>query len=236
MSNHVTRLRLNVLYLHSHDTGRYVQPYGHAVPTPAYQRLAEEGVLFRQNFAAAPTCSPSRAALLTGQYPHVCGMFGLVNRGFELEHPERHLARFLRDAGYLTGLAGLQHVVRAPETTGYEWIAGEGGRAAVAAPAALRFLAEYASGDRARPFFLDVGFFETHRKFPGADPARDASEDPRYCLPPAPLPDTPETRQDMADFKGSARVLDAAVGQVLAALDEYGLADDTLVLLTTDHG
>ena len=48
--------RPNVLYLHSHDTGRHVQPYGHAVPTPNLQRLAEEGVLFRQAHNAAPRC------------------------------------------------------------------------------------------------------------------------------------------------------------------------------------
>ena len=58
--------RPHVLYLHSHDTGRYVAPYGYAVPTPHIQRLAEDGVLFRQAFCANPTCSPSRASLLTG--------------------------------------------------------------------------------------------------------------------------------------------------------------------------
>ena len=47
----------NILYLHSHDTGRYVQPYGHSVPTPNIQRLADQGLLFRQAFCAAPTCS-----------------------------------------------------------------------------------------------------------------------------------------------------------------------------------
>ena len=66
--------RPNVLYLHSHDTGRYVQPYGYDVPTPNIQRLAEQGILFRQAFCAAPTCSPSRAALLTGQCAHSSGM------------------------------------------------------------------------------------------------------------------------------------------------------------------
>ncbi|TMC19313.1 MAG: sulfatase, partial [Chloroflexi bacterium] len=48
----------NILYVHSHDTGRYVQPFGHAIPTPNIQRLAEQGVLFRKAFCAAPTCSP----------------------------------------------------------------------------------------------------------------------------------------------------------------------------------
>ena len=68
--------RPNILYIHSHDTGRYIQPYGYAVPTPNLQRLAEGGILFRRAFSAAPTCSPSRAGLLTGQCPHSSGMAG----------------------------------------------------------------------------------------------------------------------------------------------------------------
>ncbi|MHC4248872.1 MAG: sulfatase-like hydrolase/transferase [Planctomycetota bacterium] len=76
--------RPNIIYLHSHDTGRYVSAFGHDVPTPNVSRLAGEGVLFRQCFCAAPTCSASRAALLTGSSPHSCGMNGLVNRGFAL--------------------------------------------------------------------------------------------------------------------------------------------------------
>lgn len=220
--------RPNVLYVHSHDTGRYVQPYGHAVPTPSLQRLAEEGVLFRRCFSAAPTCSPSRAALLTGQYPHVCGMLGLVNRGFELAHPERHLARALKGAGYATALMGAHHVVRDPATTGYDLVAVKGGRAEVVAPAAATFL----RGAPAQPFFLDVGFSETHRPFRAPGPA----DDPRYCAPPLPLPDTPETRADMAAFKASARALDDAIGTVLGALADAGLAERTLVIATTDHG
>ena len=73
------------------------------------------------------------------------------------------------------------------------------------APAAVDFLG---SSPR-RPFFLDVGFFETHRTFrtPGAQ------ESPAFQLPPTPLADAPETRQDMAAFKASARVLDAGIGE-----------------------
>lgn len=220
--------RPNVLYIHSHDTGRYLQPYGHAIPTPNLQRLAEEGVLFRQAFCAAPTCSPSRAALLTGQTPHSCGMLGLVNRGFELRHPERHLAHTLRTAGYHTAVMGVQHVVRDATTTGYDTVAGVGGRAADVTPAAVAFLRQ----SPPQPFFLDVGFFETHRVFH----APTEREDARYCLPPLPLPDAPETRADMAAFKASARVLDDAVGAVLAALADAGLAEQTLVISTTDHG
>jgi len=53
----------NILYLHSHDTGRFIQPYGHQVPTPNIQRLADQGLLFRHAFCAAPTCSGSVSAL-----------------------------------------------------------------------------------------------------------------------------------------------------------------------------
>jgi N-sulfoglucosamine sulfohydrolase len=81
----------NILYLHSHDTGRYVQPYGHPVPTPNIQRLADQGLLFRRAFCGAPTCSGSRACLLTGQWAHSNGMTGLARRGFELEDYGRHL-------------------------------------------------------------------------------------------------------------------------------------------------
>jgi arylsulfatase A-like enzyme len=227
--------RPNILYIHSHDTGRYIQPYGYAVPTPNLQRLAEQGVLFRQNFAAAPTCSPSRAALLTGMVPHSCGQLGLVNRGFVLADPTQHVAHTLRAAGYATTLIGVQHVVRDPATTGYDQILSRGpggGRAEHVTPAALEFLSHAPK----QPFFLDVGFTETHRVFHEADPQASQAEDARYTRPPAPLPDTPETRRDMANFIASARVLDLSVGAILNALEANGLADHTLVISTTDHG
>ena len=102
-------VRPNILYIHSHDTGRYIQPYGHAVETPNLQHLAEQGVLFRQAFCANPTCSPSRAALLTGRWPHNNGMIGLAHRGSRLNDYSQHLARFLKTQGYETALAGVQH-------------------------------------------------------------------------------------------------------------------------------
>ena len=116
----------NILYIHSHDTGRYVQPYGHAIATPRLQRLAEEGVLFRQNFCANPTCSPSRAALLTGCYPHENGMAGLAHRGWALNYYEQHVIHTLRRQGYVSALIGQQHIAsptdqkQAWEVIGYD--------------------------------------------------------------------------------------------------------------------
>jgi N-sulfoglucosamine sulfohydrolase len=208
----------NIVYLHSHDTGRYVQPYGHRVPTPNIQRLAEQGVLFRQAFSAAPVCSPSRAALLTGEYSHANGMLGLAHRGYRLTDYRHHLVHTLRDAGYTSALVGEQHLSIDPADLGYDRVvevASNRARDVAPAAAALRL---------PEPFFLSVGFFETHRDFPLAD-------DARYTLPPANLPDTAATRADMAGFDASARALDDGVGTVLDAL-----AEDTLVILTTDHG
>lgn len=224
--------RPNILYLHSHDTGRCVQPYGHAVSTPAIQRLAEEGVLFRQAYCAGPTCSPSRAALLTGQWPHVTGMIGLAHRGFVLADPSRLLPYTLRRAGYHTAIVGIQHVVAEErlDLLGYEHLERPGGVARVdaVAPKAVAFLK---SAPR-QPFFLDCGFFDTHRPYPEHGPL----DDPRCCLPPPPLPDTPETRADMASFYTSARELDRGMGMVLDALAAGELARNTLVICTTDHG
>ncbi len=222
---------LNIVYLHSHDTGRYVQPYGYAVETPRIQRLAEEGVLFRQAFSAAPTCSPSRAALLTGETPHQAGMIGLAHRGFRLADPSRHLAHWLKDVGYRTVLTGMQHLTEGDQAElGYTHDLRPASLAvADVAPIATSVIEDHA-GD-GTPLFLDVGFEETHRPFHAAN-----DTDTRYVLPPAPIPNTPETRGDMADYLESARELDRGVGIVLDAIDRAGLASSTLVICTTDHG
>ena len=222
----------NILYIHSHDTGRYIQPFGHAMLTPNFQQLAEQGVLFRQAFCANPTCSPSRAALLTGQWPHSCGMLGLAHRGFRLNDYSHHLVHTLKKAGYTTALSGFQHVGRAPAADpseiGYDEIFDTAKNQRATTDAAIEFL----NRSHDKPFFLDVGYTVTHRSFPEPEP----EDDPRYCIPPAPLPDTPETRYDTAAYKTCVRILDTEVGRVLNAIDRAGLSDNTIVISTTDHG
>ncbi len=240
--------RTNVVLLHAHNSGRFVQPYGYAVPAPHLQRLAEQGVLFRRAFAAAPTCSPSRASFLTGMYPHSCGQFGLAHRGFGMPDYSRHVVHRMKRAGYHTVLSGVEHTAPDIAVVGYDQVvcdhdtnyAGTGTATtrmgttgmAGAADAAAAFIRRR----HGKPFLLSVGLNETHRPFPQADPAAHPGEDPRFCRPPAPLPDTPRTRRDTADFKAAARVMDDAFGRVLRALDDAGLADDTLVLCFSDHG
>ncbi len=215
----------NIVYLHSHDTGRYVSAMGHAVATPNVQRLAEQGMLLRRCFCAAPTCSPSRAALLTGQSAHSSGMLGLAHRGFALHDYGQHLVSTLQGAGFHTVLAGMQHV---GDDVGYdEDLAPETRQAQHVAAAAEAFLDQ---GPQ-QPFFLDVGCSETHLPFPDM-PAADG----RYLRVPDPLPDTPGIRHMMAGYHESVRRMDDGHGRVLAALERNGLADNTLVICTTDHG
>jgi N-sulfoglucosamine sulfohydrolase len=219
----------NILYLNSHDTGRYVQPYGNSVPTPNIQWLADQGVMFRNAFSAAPSCSGSRAALLTGTYCHQNGMIGLAHRGFGLQEPRRHVVHTLSDAGYHTELIGEQHVSLSPDTLGYDVVHPiSDTTVSSVAPAAIEALA----GGIEEPFFMSVGFFETHRSFFAPSSVHDRV----YSLPPPFLPDTPEIRQDIAAYKASARSLDHGVGAVLNTLHETGLDRNTLVICTTDHG
>jgi N-sulfoglucosamine sulfohydrolase len=219
----------NILYLHSHDTGRWVQPYGYQVPTPNIQLLADQGALFRQAFCAVPTCSGSRACLLTGQYGHNNGMLGLAHRGFSLNDYSQHIVHTLHDAGYWSGLIGEQHISKRPDVIGYDHVVKvDKHHVETVAPIAIDLIKDPPSS----PFFLSVGFFETHREFFEPTSARDAL----YSRPPENLPDQPETRRDIAAFKASARSLDQGVGTVLDALNSSGITENTLVIFTTDHG
>ncbi|NRA36542.1 MAG: sulfatase [Planctomycetes bacterium] len=226
----------HIIYMHSHDTGRFIQPQGYAVPTPNLQKFAQSGSYFRNNFCIQPCCSASRAALLTGTYPHENGMFGLAHRGWSLNNYNEHIIHTLHDQGYTSALSGVQHVTdfrngEAHEVIGYKRkldFDHSDSAHEDADTAAVKYLAE----EHTQPFFLAVGFVATHRDFL---PATEA-DDPRYIAVPPFLPDTEKNRQDMADYHASARYLDAAMQRVLQAVDDNNLTDNTIIIITTDHG
>ena len=230
--NKATPQKPNIIYINSHDTGRYIQPFGHAIPTPNLQKLADEGVLFRQFFTTNPTSSASRASLLTGMYPHCNGMIGLAHRGFKLNDYSQHLLHTLRKEGYVTALAGVQHVASHTEgepwkTTGFdENICGTHDTAE------MKKLLSWIENAPENPFYLEVGFVETHRKFPPAN----WKDKPANTLPPSTMSDTNEVRLDMTQFKESARILDEKMGMVFDTLSRVGLMENTLIICTTDHG
>jgi N-sulfoglucosamine sulfohydrolase len=126
----------------------------------------------------------------------------------------------------------MQHLIERgqAEELGYERVfpVAPAGEEAAAAAECLR---ELAAGER--PFYLEVGFEEPHRPYDFGGALPDSSlgvEVPAY------LPDVAEARHDMAAFQGAVRVMDEAVGRVLAALDGLGLAGSTWVIFTADHG
>ncbi len=230
----------NIVYLHTHDAGRCISPYGYRIDTPNLAAFAREGALFRQAFDCGPTCSPARASLLTGQYPHQCGMLGLAHRGFRLNDPRRHLANYLNRNGYHTVLCGIQHETSdSPETLGYREIFQEEnrcghrhggmGRDLANTAAACAFLARR----HEQPFFLSLGLNAAHRPFPELS---DADGHPDSMKPPAPVPDTAECRRDWAAFAAMVRHADRCFGRIFETLSACGLDRDTLVLVTTDHG
>lgn len=240
----VEGIPMNVLYLHTHDTGRVVSPYGYAVETPNIQAFCEDAMLFQQAFCVAPTCSPSRAGLLTGTYPHQNGMLGLAQRGFVLDG-SRHLARLLSNEGFLSVLCGVQHEVGyytdhelACAALGYELDLtcdatpyAEKDLVAWDRENAERLAAWLSSYDGDRPLFISYGQHATHREWPDAAPgAMD------YARPPLNLPNNPTTREDYARYQASVAMADVNVGVVLDALRASERYEDTIVLLTTDHG
>ncbi|MGE9290010.1 MAG: sulfatase family protein [Puniceicoccales bacterium] len=231
---------LNVIYLHTHDMGRYNSVYGYAIPTPNIHRFASRSTTFHRAFCAGPTCSPSRAGLLTGQSAHSAGMIGLAHKGFKLADPQQHLGNFLKKHGYTTALFGIQHefdktdeqdlakmpydyTVRNWHPDGclqsdHRWT-----NAAV----------EYLQRHHEQPFFLSLGLFYPHRPFLPADPEKFPAG---YIKPPDPIPDTPETRQDMADYHQSMFEADACLGRVMDTLRAQGLDQNSILIVTTDHG
>ena len=100
---------MNIVYIHTHDAGVYLEPYGRHIPMPNLMKFTGEGTLAHNFFNAFPTCSPSRSALLTGMMPHSNGMSGLAHRGWRITNYDWHLARYLKTQGYYTVLCGMQH-------------------------------------------------------------------------------------------------------------------------------
>lgn len=236
--------RPNVLLLHCHDLGQHLGCYGvGSVPSPNLDRLANQGVLFENHFCTAPQCSPSRASIFTGRYPHNNGVMGLTHADFawDLNAGEQHLGQILGAAGYATAGAGVIHETR----SGYrrcgltEYDAGAA--AADMANAVIARLKKFAELDR--PFYIQAGCIEPHR-LPRAD--RNADQDflgtrlrpfvERGVDVPAYLRSNEGTRAELAELQGAIRHMDEQMGRVLSAVADLNLERTTLVIFTTDHG
>jgi len=227
--------RPSILLITSHDTGRHLGCYGiREVCSPRIDALAADGVRLTNYYAAVPICCASRASMMTGRYPQSHGLMDLFFSPFDwsLHADERHLSHILRDAGYHTRLFGIQHEVGDLSWLGFDVLpAGPRRPADAVAGEVAAFLRGGAAGDR--PFYAQVGFFETHSPFTwgGAEP-----DDSRgVFVPPYVAPSEP-IRRMARELQGSIRKMDAAIGVIADALNAAGLAENTLLIVTTDHG
>jgi len=224
---------MNLLYLHTHDMGRFNGIYGYQIHTPAMLSVAYDGTVFRNAYCACPTCSPSRGALLTGMMPHTNGLMGLAHRGSSIRDHSHHLASFLGSQGYHTTLVGIQHETdEDAHILGYESVIPADRTGDLRERS--RRIADQAAGAIRKglkePFFLSVGFEITHRPF------LERQVDPDYVCVPSCLPDNSRVREDYADYMTSCQALDEDMQTVLEALKRAGMYDNTVIVLTTDHG
>ena len=229
------------------------------VQTPRLDAFAQEGVVFTHAVSACPVCTPYRAALLTGRHNFSNGM--IIN-DVRLPENERSIAHVLGDAGYDTAYIGKWHLDGArrmaftppgPRRQGFDYWA--------VANCTHDYMHSHYYRDDPEPIWIE-GYDADHYTDLTVDYLRDreAEADP-FCLflswgpphepyelmPPEYLTYDPaeialrpnvtgDPRRDIAGNYGHITALDRCFGRILDALDEQGLAEDTLVVFTSDHG
>jgi N-sulfoglucosamine sulfohydrolase len=230
-------MRPNILFFTSHDLGQHLGCYGQdTVWSPALDSLAAGGVLFENSFCTAPQCSPSRAALHTGRYPHSVGMLGLAHNpfGWRLHQDEAHLASILRGEGYETVLYGVQHLTDTDKAADLGFEKFDRHDPVVPAPDIADKVAAYLDEYKGeRPFYLEVGFFEPHRPYDWGGSVPDSSHGvniPDYVV------QNDIAREEVSALQGAIRRMDQAASAILQSLDDRGLTANTWVIFAADHG
>ena len=214
------------------------------VKTPNFDRVAREGVLFKNAFTSNPKCSPCRASILTGrntwQLKEAVSHGGMFPAGFET-YPD-----LLERAGYVVGLTGkgwgpgdfktVAGRTRNPAGPGFDKLAQE----VIASGISKNdypgnFDAFLKQRDKEKPFCFWMGFHEPHRPYELNSGVRLGKklEDVKV---PAFLPDTPVVRGDLLDYAVEVEWGDAQIGRALKVLEAAGELDRTLVVVTSDHG
>src|SRR6218665_194160 len=224
----------NIILIHCHDLGDWLSVYqDERIPSPHLANFAAESIVFDQAFATSPLCTPARSSLFSGLLPHENGLMGLSHAGWHYYPGIETLPEYLAAANYRTALIGLQHEDLDARTLGFEEVHGLGflPRALEVAKLSAEWLSS--TKDDSRPFFAAIGLWEVHRPWPAEDytPA-----DPADVWVPPYLPDNEHTRNDISHFYGAIEQMDQAVGSILDAIETNGLAENTLVIFTTDHG
>ncbi len=228
----------NIILFITHDLGQYLSVYDSivnpvSIKTPNLDRIAKKGVYFTNYFCSAPQCSPSRASIQTGKYPHQHGVMGLIKEGWKLD-TSFTMPKFFNQLGYTTNLIGFQHETKDVDQLGYSYISKRKMvykySCSLIEGKFIEFLEKNAF--IGKPFFLNIGVCECHRPFRLFGTPIDFK---RVKNPPY-LPDTKVIRKEMAEFYGSVIEVDKCVGKLYKKLESIGINKNTLFIFTTDHG
>lgn len=264
--------RWNILFCFADDWGRFASCYARldgrpspndVVKTPAIDRIAREGVLFRNAFVNSPSCTPCRSSLLSGRHFFNTGRGAILNDAvWDASIPSFPL--LLRDAGYHIGKS---YKVWSPGTPvdapfgGQRYAYEKAGRepnhfsihadqrirlgatvaearAAILAQVRGNFDAFLATRPADRPWLYFFGPTTTHRPWTKGSGKALWGIDPDSLAGrmPAHLPDVPEVREDVADYLGETQAVDAYLAVLLERLEAAGELDRTLIVVSGDHG
>ncbi|MFA6560403.1 MAG: sulfatase [Verrucomicrobiia bacterium] len=237
----------NVLLITADDLGCLLSCYGEKrIATPRLDALAASGVRFGNAYVAESSCSQSRAALLTGRWPHQNGLVGLSQLGFRMHPGQPTLPALLKAAGYRTGIIGKLHVEPAADFP-FDWMPAKV-RMAPLPTRNVRWVAEqsrefFASAKAAdKPFFYYVNYFDPHVPLTkDTDQIVGLPEKPLTAADikePLPLgaPDAAKNRLATARLLNAVLRVDAGMGLLLDELHAAGFADNTIVIFVGDNG
>ena len=230
----------NVLFLIADDWSRIAGCYGHGVvQTPRIDSFAHQSAIFDQAFCTSPSCAVSRACVLTGYHSHTHGQYGHCHgiHGFSTHPHITSTPSSLKEHGYATACIGKKHV-EPPSVYPFDFEPRVNARNGVELARAAR---DFWAAHPDQPFYMHVGFSDPHRAGRGFGNERPYPDMPATQYRPADvvvppyLPDVPDVRADLAEYYQAVSRFDFGVGCLLDALAESGRADETLVIVTTDH-
>ncbi len=226
--------RPNILFCISDD-----QSWPHAgamgdpvVKTPAFDRVAREGILFTNAFCDAPSCAPSRSAILTGQ--HIWRLEEAGNIHSRLPEKFPTYVGLLEKEGYALGSyskAWSPGQFKTPEG----WVLHNRTKLNPAGNRFKSFEEFYQNKDKDKAFCFWLGSGDAHRPYK-KNSGVESGMDPAKALVPPHLPDDPVVRNDILDYYFEVERWDRLVGDALAVLEKAGELDNTLVVVTSDNG
>jgi len=220
----------NIVLIIVHDLGQHLGCYG--VPTvqsPNLDNLARKGIMFRNFYSTSAVSSPGRGSLVTGRYPQSNGLMGLIHAPWwwKLNDDEKHLAELLKNKGYKTTLIGLIHEGESARF-GFERHLSDKNDPEETVREAVNMFKKSEKKDK--PFYLQIGFTEVH------DPYKHGIDSVKGIFVPNYLIGTSEIRNEFAKFQGDIKFMDECIGKILNAIYESEVADNTIIIFTSDHG